>query len=103
VIFREIDFHIERYEKIDAAVNKGMRLRINHIIDSVFLRMPKKLKTDSIKKLNCYACTKKPKKVFVSHDGYCMAYVYFFSGDVFFLLTRPLMGGPKHRRISILP
>ncbi len=42
VIFREIDFHIERYEKIDAAVNKGMRLKINHIIDSIFLRMPQK-------------------------------------------------------------
>lgn len=77
MIFKEIDFHIERYEKIDAALNKGMRLRMNHIIDSIFLRMPKKLKTDSIKKLNCYACAKPPNKDFVTFDGYCMAYVYY--------------------------
>lgn len=77
MIFREIDFHIERYEKISPKIEKGMRLRINHIIDSIFLRMPKKLKTDSIKKLNCYACAKQPDKEFVEHEGYCMAYVYF--------------------------
>jgi len=65
VIFREIDFHIERYEKIDAAVNKGMRLKINHIIDSIFLRMPKKLKTDSIKNLTAiHGMYKKAKKNF---------------------------------------
>ena len=77
MILKEIDFHIKRYEKTPSSVTKNMRLRINHVIDSIFLRMPKKLKTDSLKKLNCYACAKPPNKEFVPFDGYCMAYVYY--------------------------
>ena len=75
MIFREIDFHIERYEKTPSSVERAMRLSINHIIDSIFLRMPKKFRTDSLQKLNCYACAKKPIKKFWAVDGVGMAFV----------------------------
>ena len=77
MIFKEIDFHIEQYEKTPSLSTKDMRLRMNHIIDAIFLKMPKKVKTDSIKKLNCYACAIVPKNDFIDCEGICMAYVYY--------------------------
>ena len=56
---------------------KDMRLRMNHIIDALFLKMPKKVKTDSIRKLNCYACAIVPRNEFIDCEGICMAYVYY--------------------------
>ena len=63
MIFSEIDVHVNtRHAEEPAARHRAFRLRINHIVDSFWLRIPKGVKTRIIGKLNVNANSK-------PHDG----------------------------------
>jgi hypothetical protein len=78
MIFREIDFHMESalLPKFDG--KREFRLKINHIVDSIYLRIkPLKIRTDSVIKLNCYGCSEHKGKEFWAYDGIGNVYVLF--------------------------
>lgn len=53
VIFNTLDFHVStRYGEEPVKLMRPFRLRINHVVDSFSLRIPKKVRSDLFHKLN---------------------------------------------------
>jgi hypothetical protein len=57
MIFKALDFHVftNKSATPSSAVHRDFRLRINHIIDSFSMRIPKRTQTESFHKLNITA------------------------------------------------
>jgi len=72
MILREIEF---AFLKRSEVYEYDFRLRINHIIDSIYFRMPKKLKTSSVIKLVCFACEEPYEIAFQTAEGVGTTYV----------------------------
>lgn len=51
------------------------RMKINHIIDSIYYRMPKRLKTETVIKLVCEATVPPVQREYLSFEGVGQAYV----------------------------
>jgi plasmid stability protein len=54
-IFTCLDFHTREQRELPARLARAFRLRINHIVDSFSMRIPKKIKTQFFHKLNVIA------------------------------------------------
>jgi hypothetical protein len=55
MILTAIDFDVETERKVPAAVGRAFRLKINPVVDSISLRIPKKSRTDAFHRLNVVA------------------------------------------------
>jgi hypothetical protein len=85
--FREIDFHIHLGHEIEASRLREHRLRINHIIDSIFLRIPKGLSTELFSKLNVKVSNFKTRHKFWHMDR--IGHVEYFDLDADHLFSLP--------------
>ena len=56
MILTAIDFDVETRRKVPVSVGRAFRLKINPIVDSIALRIPKKTRTDAFHRLNVVAC-----------------------------------------------
>lgn len=85
--FRELDFHVSPSGKSKDAVVRLHLTRINHIIDSIFLRTPKGLTTDLFSKLNVTVWDSKVKQRFWHFER--IGYVEYFDPNAKGLLLLP--------------
>jgi len=77
MIFRELEFLVKRpCGREELADKRAFRVKINHVIDSIFLRLPR-IKTKSLKKLNCYASNSEVDKVISNNDGYVAVHIAY--------------------------
>ena len=86
--FRELDFHIHIGREIKASIIREYRYRINHIIDSIFLRVPKGFGTELFSKLNVSVSNSRMKDKFWHFEG--IGNVEYFDLDAEDLLSLPL-------------
>src|SRR5258708_282761 len=77
--FREIDYHIHPGHEVKTSRLREHRLRINHIIDSIFLRVPKGLGTELFSKLNVSVSNFKTKHKFWHFER--IGYVEYFDPE----------------------
>lgn len=79
MLFKSLDFHVHAKEWGEEAANlQGpFRLRINHIVDSFSMRIPPRIKTARIKKLNVKITAHQfTYNEFVELEGYADATIY---------------------------
>jgi hypothetical protein len=75
VILREICYHFENKHEMPFFDGRDFNLKIGHIIDSIYLRMPRSIKTDNIRKLNVCVDLVESNKEYWAFDGIGMAFV----------------------------
>jgi len=71
MIFNSLDFHSHaRHGEETTKKMRAFRLRINHVVDSFSLRIPKKVRTDLFHKLNvCVSCEQSQNVLFFVLEG----------------------------------
>jgi hypothetical protein len=71
MIFNSLDFHLHsQYGEEPVALSRPFRLRINYIVDSFSMRIPKKIKTATFHKLNVCVCYKRGQRTpFYAMEG----------------------------------
>jgi hypothetical protein len=71
MIFNSLDFHLHsQYGEEPTALSRPFRLRINYIVDSFSMRIPKKIKTESFRKLNvCVSYKRGQRNPFYAMEG----------------------------------
>lgn len=70
MILRELEFAFEGVDPSIRGKNEpAFRMKINHIIDSIYYRMPKKLKTETVIKLVCRATVPPVEREYFSLEG----------------------------------
>lgn len=85
--FREIDFHIHPGHEIRASILRKHRCRVNHIIDSIYLRIPKGIGTNLFSKLNVTVSNFRTKHKFWYFER--IADVEYYDRDAEKLLSLP--------------
>lgn len=98
--FREIDFHIHPGHAISSSRIRAHRHRINHIIDSIFLRMPRGLSTDLFSKLNVSVSNFRTKSQFWHFER--IGFVEYFDSNAEDLLALPEEESVKLARSYLL-
>jgi hypothetical protein len=91
MIFNTVDFHVHgRYGEGPLRALRPFRLRINHIVDSFSLRIPKKTRTELFHKLNvCVSSERLQKTPFFALEGIVVVEIVDPEIDSIYKTTRP--------------
>jgi hypothetical protein len=91
MLFKSLDFHVRAKEwgEEDANLQGPFRLRINHIVDSFSMRIPPRIKTERIKKLNVKVTAHQFSHAdFWELEGYATATIYVPASESIYFLDQ---------------
>lgn len=92
MLFKSLDFHVRTKEwgEEDLTLQCPFRIRINHIVDSFSMRIPPRIKTERIKKLNVKVIAHQfSYNEFVELEGYATATIYVPTIKEIYFLDQP--------------
>lgn len=75
MILKEICFHFENKHEMPVFNLRDFNLKINHIIDSIYLRIPRSIRTNNVRKLNVCVDSVEASREYFAADGVGMIYV----------------------------